>query len=79
VTSSAEPNLVVVEKSRSSLMRQLASASDVELTKLYEELLRPDAEEAPRVAGESDLILPMTFRLDDGRLANADFLARRQG
>jgi transcriptional regulator with XRE-family HTH domain len=52
---------------RLRITRQLASSSDTELTKIYEELLAPDAEETPSLARESDLVVPMIFRLDDQR------------
>lgn len=65
------PRLVNLADVRANLRlritRQLASSRDAELTKIYEELLVPDADETPSLARESDLVLPMIFRLDDQR------------
>jgi transcriptional regulator with XRE-family HTH domain len=64
------PRLVNLADVRANLrlriMRQLASSSDTELTRLYEELLMPGADETPGLASGSDLVIPMIFRLDDG-------------
>lgn len=52
---------------RSRISRQLADAPDADLTKLYQELLLPSAEDTPSLARDSELVLPMIYRLDDQR------------
>lgn len=52
---------------RSRIMRQLAASPDAELTKLYEELLTPCADDSPSLESEADLVLPMICRIDSGQ------------
>ncbi|XRQ15943.1 helix-turn-helix domain-containing protein [Actinomadura welshii] len=49
---------------RARIRRQLAAAPDPALTALYEELLEPAAEDPPGGSAESDVLIPMTLRLD---------------
>jgi len=58
----------VREVLRARIVRQLAAAPNAELTRLYEELLLPDADDSPSVARDSDLVLPMIFRVDQREL-----------
>ncbi|GAA2080624.1 helix-turn-helix transcriptional regulator [Streptomyces albiaxialis] len=48
---------------RARLSRSLAAAPDPGLTALYEELLAPGDEETADVSVESDVVLPMVFRM----------------
>jgi transcriptional regulator with XRE-family HTH domain len=53
---------------RSRITRQLATAPDEELAALYQELLAPDGDEPMTASAESDVVIPMVFRLDGREL-----------
>jgi transcriptional regulator with XRE-family HTH domain len=55
---------------RARIRRQLATAPDLELTALYEELLAPglDGEAGDSIEPESDVVIPMVIRLDGREL-----------
>lgn len=53
---------------RHRIARQLATAPDPELTAIYEELLAPEPGEAAGRRVESDVVIPMTIRLDGREL-----------
>jgi transcriptional regulator with XRE-family HTH domain len=52
---------------RTRIRRQLGAAADPELTRLYEELLTPGADEASHPV-ESEILIPMIIRLDGREL-----------
>jgi transcriptional regulator with XRE-family HTH domain len=52
---------------RTRIRRQLGAAADPELTRLYEELLTPGADEASYPV-ESEILIPMIIRLDGREL-----------
>jgi transcriptional regulator with XRE-family HTH domain len=49
---------------RSRITRQLATAPDEELAALYRELLAPESDEPVAPSQETDVVIPMVFRLD---------------
>ena len=52
---------------RTRIRRQLGAAADAELTRLYEELLTPGADEVSHPV-ESEILIPMIIRLDGREL-----------
>ncbi|MFJ9387916.1 helix-turn-helix domain-containing protein [Nocardioides sp. NPDC101246] len=54
---------------RARIRRQLAIVSDLELARLYEEVLAPGGpDEASSLALEADVVIPMTIRVEGGEL-----------
>lgn len=53
---------------RTRIRRQLTSAPDPDLRALYDELLRPELDEANPQTVESDVVIPMILRIDGREL-----------